>query len=64
MKIAIFAYSRQGCKTARAIMEHFKAEEIRAFTKERFEESGFQPLCRHVPELECVRSCADIRMVR
>lgn len=46
MKIAIFAYSRQGCKTARTVMEHFKAEEIRAFTKERFEESGFQPLCQ------------------
>lgn len=46
MKIALFAYSRQGCKTARRILEHFRGNELRAFTMERFEEPGFEPIQR------------------
>jgi hypothetical protein len=38
MKIAVFAYSRQGCRVARRVMEHFEKEEVRAFTMERFGE--------------------------
>ena len=49
MKIALFAYSRQGCRTARRILEHFRDEEIRAFTMERFEEAGFEPIRRPSP---------------
>lgn len=41
MKIAIFAYSRQGCQTARKLMDHFAGQELRAFTMARFEESDF-----------------------
>ena len=46
MKAAIFAYSRQGCKTARRVMGYFAGDEIRAFTMERFEEPGFDPIRR------------------
>ena len=46
MKIALFAYSRQGCKTARRVLESFKDREIRAFTMERFLEPGFVPIPR------------------
>lgn len=41
MKVAVFAYSRQGCKTARRVMEFFEGSEIRAFTMARYEEQGF-----------------------
>lgn len=46
MKIAIFAYSRQGCRTARKIMPYFPEAEIKAYTMERFIEKGFSPICR------------------
>ena len=46
MKVAVFAYSRQGCRTARRVMEHFAGHEIQAYTMERFEEPGFLPICR------------------
>lgn len=44
MKIALFAYSRQGCRTARKVMEHFAGQTVQAFTMARFEESGFSPI--------------------
>lgn len=44
MKIALFAYSRQGCKTARRVMDFFEGSEIRAFTMERFGEEGFSTI--------------------
>ena len=46
MKVAVFAYSRQGCKTARRVIEHFAGHEIQGYTMERFEEPGFLPICR------------------
>lgn len=46
MKIALFAYSRQGCRTARRVMRFFENEELSAFTMERFAESGFSPIPR------------------
>ena len=46
MKIALFAYSRQGCKTSRRVLEHFKGNEIQVFTVERFQEPGFAPIPR------------------
>lgn len=46
MKIALFAYSRQGCRTARRVLEYFKDNEIQAFTMERFSEAGFAPIPR------------------
>ncbi len=46
MKLAIFAYSRQGCRTARRIMSLFPEAEWKAHTLERFEEDGFLPLSR------------------
>lgn len=49
MKIALFAYSRQGCKTARRVMDFFSDCEIRAFTMERFGEEGFSPIRRPSP---------------
>lgn len=41
MKIAVFAYSRQGCKTARRVMEHFQGHCVQAYTMARFEEPDF-----------------------
>ena len=46
MKIALFAYSCQGCRTARAVMSLFSQDDIRAHTMERFEEKGFDPIRR------------------
>ena len=44
MKLALFAYSRQGCRTARRVMECFPEAEISAYTVERFAGEGFLPL--------------------
>lgn len=41
MKVAVFAYSRQGCRTARKVMDFFAGNEVRAYTMERYEEEGF-----------------------
>ena len=41
MKVAVFAYSRQGCKTARSVMNCFAGDEVRSYTMERFGEPGF-----------------------
>lgn len=41
MKVAVFAYSRQGCETARRVMTFLEGSEIRAFTMARYEEPGF-----------------------
>lgn len=41
MKATVFAYSRQGCRTARQVMEYFGDDEVRAYTMERFSEEGF-----------------------
>lgn len=46
MKIAVFAYSRQGCAMARRVMTHFSGHEVQPYTMERFEEPGFLPICR------------------
>lgn len=46
MKISFFAFSRQGCVTARKVMGEFPEAEIRAYTMERFEELGFEPISR------------------
>jgi len=46
MKIAVFAYSRQGCKTARRVIAYFAGHEIQAYTMARFEEPGFGSICR------------------
>ncbi len=49
MKVAVFAYSRQGCQTARMVMEYFTGCEIRAFTMARYGEAGFSPLTFYGP---------------
>ena len=46
MKVAVFAYSRQGCRTARRVAAHFVGHTVKAYTMERFEEAGFLPICR------------------
>lgn len=46
MKIAIFAYSRQGCCTARKVMSYFPETDFKAYTMERFAEEDFDPICR------------------
>ena len=46
MKIAVFAYSRQGCKTARRVIACFAGHEIQAYTMARFEEPGFGSITR------------------
>lgn len=45
MKTALFAYSRQGCRTARKVMEALGGE-VRAYTMERFQEKGFESLVK------------------
>lgn len=46
MKVAVFAFSRQGCHTARRVMEYLKDDDLHAYTMERFEEPGFEPIRR------------------
>ena len=46
MKVAVFAYSRQGCKTAQRVMTFFEGHELQCYTMARFEEPGFDPICR------------------
>ncbi len=43
MKIAIFAYSRRGCQTARRVLACFPQAECRAYSMARFQEPGFLP---------------------
>lgn len=47
MKAAVFAYSRQGCRTARRILAEWDAE-LRVYTIERFGEEGFLPIRKEV----------------
>ena len=44
MRAAIFAFSRQGCRTARRIMEACPDVTWQSYTMERFSESGFSPI--------------------
>lgn len=44
MKIAVFAYSRRGCRTARKAMLCFPGAEFKAYTMERFAAEGFSTL--------------------
>ena len=44
MKIAVFAYSRQGCRTARRVMAQFAGNDLCGYTMERFGEPGFLPI--------------------
>lgn len=44
MRLAIFAYSRQGCRTARKVISCFPDTEYKAHTMERFAEEGFLPI--------------------
>lgn len=49
MKLAVFAYSRRGCQTARRVLSAFPEAESEAYTMERFQEylqDGFQPIGR------------------
>lgn len=46
MNIAIFAYSRQGCKTAQQVKAYFTADTVHIYTISRFAESGFEPIER------------------
>ena len=44
MKIAVFAYSRQGCRTARRVMAHLEGNDLCGYTVARFGEPGFLPI--------------------
>lgn len=44
MRAAIFAFSRQGCLTARRIMEAYPDVTWQSYTMERFAEPGFLPI--------------------
>lgn len=44
MNMALFAFSRQGCRTARRVMQYFENEELHAYTMERFRETDFEPV--------------------
>lgn len=46
MKVAVFAYSRQGCRTARRVMDFFAGHELQCYTMVRFAEPGFGAICR------------------
>lgn len=48
MRLAIFAYSRGGCWTARRAMQALDAHETICYTMERFSEPGFLPLVKSV----------------
>ncbi len=50
MNLAVFAYSRKGCETARRVLQTMGKDcECRAFTMERFEERGFSPIQKPSP---------------
>ncbi|MCR4963752.1 MAG: cobalamin biosynthesis protein [Firmicutes bacterium] len=55
MKVAVFAYSRQGCKTARRIFSYFAEDTLRGYTVERLAEPGFQPVGK--PEKDFYGNC-------
>lgn len=44
MKIALFAYSRQGAQTAQRAAQCFSQEDLRLFLPERFSLPGFEPI--------------------
>lgn len=44
MNAAVFAFSRQGCRTGRRIIECLENTAVRAYTMERFQEPDFAPL--------------------
>ena len=46
MNIALFAYSRQGCVTARRVLACFPEDSVQPYTMERFEEPGFGSIQR------------------
>lgn len=46
MNITIFAYSKQGCATARNIASYFAGETLRKFTVARLEQSDFEAIPR------------------
>lgn len=46
MKVAVFAYSRQGCNTARRVMDYFAGQDVAFYTMERFDQPGAMPICR------------------
>ena len=48
MRLAIFAYSRGGCRTARRAMQALGAHETVCYTMERLSEPGFLPLVKSV----------------
>ena len=48
MKIAIFAYSRGGCATARRVCAALPEAETLCYTMPRFEEADFLPLSGEV----------------
>ena len=44
MKAAVFAYSRQGMRTARRVLDFFARDDAQAFVPERLSAAGFTPL--------------------
>lgn len=44
MKVAIFAYSRHGCITARRVADFFTGSQVRAFTMEKYDQPDFEPI--------------------
>ncbi|MBQ7737662.1 MAG: cobalamin biosynthesis protein [Oscillospiraceae bacterium] len=44
MRAAVFAYSRQGCRTARRVLDFFAGEDVSAYTMEKYAQDGFAPL--------------------
>lgn len=42
MKAAIFAYSRQGCETAKRVRACLEADDVRVYTMERLSQPGFE----------------------
>ena len=44
MRVSVFAFSRQGCQTARRVMKLFENESVCAYTMERFGEDGFESI--------------------
>ncbi|MBO4330791.1 MAG: cobalamin biosynthesis protein [Oscillospiraceae bacterium] len=44
MKLAVFAYSRRGCDTARRVLSFFPGHDVSLYAPARLEEEGFLPL--------------------
>lgn len=63
MILSIFAYSRQGCRTAEKIIDFFLRETVQAYTMEKFQIPGFKPIPRPSAELYREKFSSDDALI-